>query len=418
MAIISCGKININFLIPILGGLIRIIRNVAFEIFKGNKKKSSEEHEILDKIFFSFTNGFYTEFGMIFAFIPFIILKYQTKNTEGPSKQNQARKNRLNKIIRKYYDTYEKKNIKSKYALICFAAFLDFCQTFLFFPFQSECHYNLWEFDILYLSLLSYIILKTKLYRHQFLSILIIIILGLGLNVVTYFKSISDDKIINDKIYPSEIIVKSISDLFLCLWVVVNKYIMEKYFCSPYEICMLEGIIIVLVSVLCICIIIIINLINGNITTVDFTSLLGLDNPLLYLTFMIVSSFYNISIYVTSDKLSPYHVLLALIVHECYFYVHTKLDANIIILNIIGFLILIVILIIFLFFIEILEFNLFDISKDTKKNIGIRANRESNYIPGSSEIDENDNDNDEPVDTQSLTSLLSHNNTQNENENL
>ena len=191
---------------------------------------------------------------------------------------------------------------------------------------------------------------------------------------------------------------------------------MEKYFCSPYEICMLEGIIIVLVSVLCICIIIIINLINGNITTVDFTSLLGLDNPLLYLTFMIVSSFYNISIYVTSDKLSPYHVLLALIVHECYFYVHTKLDANIIILNIIGFLILIVILIIFLFFIEILEFNLFDISRNTIKNIGIRADRDNDYISESSEIDEVDND--EPEGNQSLSNLLSYNTTQNENENV
>ena len=368
MAIINCGKINIIFLIPIIGGLIRIIRNYAFNIINENKSD-----EILKQIFLIFTNGFYMELGMVLAFIPYIILKYQTKKTVGSSDQTQSRKSRLT-IKFEYYDIYEK-NRKSKYKLICFATFLDFSRTFLLYPFHSECPYNIWEFDLLYLSLLSYIILKTKLYRHQYFSMIIIIILGFGLNVITYFKNT------NDKIDVIQIIVKLISELILSLNIVVNKYIMDKYFCSPYELCMLEGIIIVLLSVFCISIIIIINVINGNITNVDFISLLGLDKPFLYAIVMIITFFYNISIFVTNEKFSPCHVLLALIVHECYYYVNTDMEGKIIIiLNIIGLLILIVMLIIFLFFIEILELNLFAISKNTKKNIGIRADRENDCI--------------------------------------
>ena len=147
---------------------------------------------------------------MVLAFIPFIILKHQTKNTERTSQQIEAGKSRLNKIIRKYYDAY-KKIIKNKYKLICFAAFLDFSQTFILSTIQDECPYNLWEFDILFLSLFSYILLKTQLYRHQFLSILIIIILGFGLNVVTYIKNG------NQKIDAIQIIIKTINELFLCL---------------------------------------------------------------------------------------------------------------------------------------------------------------------------------------------------------
>ena len=209
---------------------------------------------------------------------------------------------------------------------------------------------------------------------------LIIIILGLGLNVVTYFKYKIDKNIENDEIYPSELIAKLISELFLCLGVVVNKYIMDKYFCSPYEICMLQGIVIILVTVFCIFIIIIINLIKGNIENVEFINLLGLNHPFLYSVVMIVSFFYNISIFVTSERLSACHVLLASIVHECYYFVTLSEEIKLICLNILGFSILIVMLIIFLFFIEILELNLFAISKNTKKNIGIRADRENDCI--------------------------------------
>ena len=404
MAIINCGKINIIFLIPIIGGLIRIIRNYAFNIINENKSD-----EILKQIFLIFTNGFYMELGMVLAFIPYIILKYQTKKTVGSSDQTQSRKSRLT-IKFEYYDIYEK-NRKSKYKLICFATFLDFSRTFLLYPFHSECPYNIWEFDLLYLSLLSYIILKTKLYRHQYFSMIIIIILGLGLNVVTYF--INEDNEIN----VLRIFSKILSELFISLCVVLNKYIMDKYFCSPYEVCMLEGSLGVLVLIFCICIIIIINIIDWNITTADIISLLGLDDTFFNIANVIAmfsSFFYNLSILVTIERLSACHVLLALIVHECYYYVPRKITN--IIWNIIGLLLLVVMFITFLFFVEILEFNLFEVSSNTKKNIGIRADRDNDYISGTSEIEETDSN--EQVGNQSLTSILTHNTSQNENENL
>ena len=407
MAIISCGKLNINYLIPIIGGLIRASRLIAGELLP-KKEDIDEKHKLLGDKLSVITTSVFIDLGMALAFIPFIILKYKSKKTIRPSEQIKDRERRLT-IKLEYYDIYEK-NRKSKYKLICFVEFLDISQV-IFSTIKSNCPYNFWEFDILFLSLFTCIILKTKLYRHQYFSMIIIIILGLGLNVVTYF--INEDNEIN----VLRIFSKILSELFISLCVVLNKYIMDKYFCSPYEVCMLEGSLGVLVLIFCICIIIIINIIDGNITTADIISLLGLDDTFFNIANVIAmfsSFFYNLSILVTIERLSACHVLLALIVHECYYYVPRKITN--IIWNIIGLLLLVVMFITFLFFVEILEFNLFEVSSNTKKNIGIRADRDNDYVSGTSEIEETDSN--EQVGNQSLTSILTHNTSQNENENL
>ena len=70
------------------------------------------------------------------------------------------------------------------------------------------------------------------------------------------------------------------------------------------------------------------------------------------------------------------------------------------ILNIIGFLILLLIFFMFLFFIEVLELNLFGISINTKKNIGIRANDDKKMDIGEIDLsfDENDIENEKILD--------------------
>ena len=65
----------------------------------------------------------------------------------------------------------------------------------------------------------------------------IILILGLVLNIIEYFKS--DDN--TNTLDPFEISMKFLTEIFLSLSVVIIKYNLEKNYCSPYEICIWEG---------------------------------------------------------------------------------------------------------------------------------------------------------------------------------
>ena len=70
------------------------------------------------------------------------------------------------------------------------------------------------------------------------------------------------------------------------------------------------------------------------------------------------------------------------------------------VLNFIGIFILLLIFFMFLFFIEVLELNLFGISINTKKNIGIRANddKKMNIDEIDLSFDENDIENEKILD--------------------
>ena len=66
---------------------------------------------------------------------------------------------------------------------------------------------------------------------------IIIIILGLGLNCIEYFKFDKEE----NKINLFEISIKLLSEICMIAIVVIAKYSMEKTYCSPYEICIWEG---------------------------------------------------------------------------------------------------------------------------------------------------------------------------------
>ena len=259
-----------------------------------------------------------------------------------------------------------------------------------------DCVYNLWIFDIIFISLFSYLILKTKLYKHQYISMIVIIILGFGLNIIEYLKS--DEKV---KIKPLEIFIKFIAEIFFCLNAVVNKHNMEKNFCTSYEICIWEGVINLILFVISLSII---NSIGATIADVKYPNNIyeyrnNFDKNDLYVIILVivVSCIYNLLVIVTCENFTPCHVLILLIINEYYYYL--KMNKNKI-LNIIGFLILLLIFFMFLFFIEVLELNLFGISINTKKNIGIRANDDKKMDIGEIDLsfDENDIENEKILD--------------------
>ena len=403
MSIISLGKVNIKILIPILGGFIRLIYKMLVKL--------NSKYEILLKN--PFILSIYTAIGMILAFIPLLILKSQSKkqikDKENYIEPNKAKKAKL-LIKLEHYDIYEVKRW-DKYKMIIIATLFDFTETSLSYIFCYNCIYNLWIFDIIFNSLFSYLILKMKLYKHQYFSMTIIIILGFGLNIIEFFKSN-----VGNSIKPIEILLKFIVEILFCLNIVVNKYNMETYFSSPYEICLIEGLINL---VLFIIILLILNKIGITIEDIkypdnfhEYKNNFDINDFILVILAIIINFIHNIFILITCNYFTPCHVLIILIIHECSSYLKTD---NEILLNILGIIILSVILFMFLFFIEVLEFNSFDFSLNTKKNISIRADSENaiNNFNNDISIDYEETENEDDK-IKSLGEILSSNK---ENEN-
>lgn len=367
MTIISCGQINIKILIPIFGGIIRLIGRFLLDI---NPKK-----EIVSKN--PFIISIYSAFGMSLSFIPFLI--YRSKNKNLISKENnklipqEIRESKLS-LKYQYYDA-NKHVKKEKYKLILLCTLFDFSETILINAFCNNCVYNLWVFDITIISLFSYLILKKNLYKHQYLSMIIIIIFGIGLNVIEYLKKGDED----DKINPIEIISKFLSEIFYSLNIVINKFNMEKNFCSPYEICLWEGLINFILFSICLLVLNALGLTIGDIiypeNFFDYYNNFDLNDIIVILINVFASFFYNILVLITCNEYTPVHVLIILIINESYYYF--KFIENNLILNITGFFILLLLFIVFLVFIEMIEFNICEISRNTIKNISIRAGRDS-----------------------------------------
>ena len=106
--------------------------------------------------------------------------------------------------------------------------------------------YNFWFFEIILISIFSSLFLKIKIYKHQYISMILILLLGFGLNVIEYFKA-DDEK---HKLDLLGIIIMFLSEIFFCLYSIISKHNMEKNFCSPYEILMWAGVIGIILNVI------------------------------------------------------------------------------------------------------------------------------------------------------------------------
>ena len=336
---------------------------------------------------------------MILSFIPYLIVKSRTKKKKSKDDMNllQTKESRLTLKL-EHYDIYEKKKW-SKYKLIFASSFFDSLQIITMNVFYRNYLYNLWIFDIIFISLFSYLILKRKLYFHQYFSITIIIILGLILNIIQLLKNDESFKLDGIKI-----LEKLLAEIFSSLANVIVKYNMEKFFCSPYEICLATGLIDFALISICLLILNIIGItVEGTKYPDNFFDYIKCFNEydIIFAFLNIVISFaFNLCIFITCETFTPYHLLIILIIHECYNYLNIKENK---LLNISSFFILALIAFIFLFFVEILELNIFGLSTNTKKNIELRAESdcsknyisENNYSREEPDIDNESNEEDD-----------------------
>ena len=81
------------------------------------------------------------------------------------------------------YNDLDKAIKYGKYKWILLSSFIDFIQTMSIDQFCSRCPVNMWIFDIAFISIFAYIIFKIKLYIHHYISIILIICVGISLDI-------------------------------------------------------------------------------------------------------------------------------------------------------------------------------------------------------------------------------------------
>lgn len=361
-SIIIFGEYNKNIIYPIISGVLDFIINIIL-----SKSKLSD---------FPILLYMGASFGMSLSFIFVIIYKYKNKfNKEkiNKAKIKKDKKNRDSKNDKTKYKNNHKnyslnidyeKDDKFKFIFIFLCGLLDFFETFLIFKFCSEVKLNLWIFDILFLSLFSYLIFRTRIYRHHILSIIIIIGTGLILDfVVGYYNGLLEIK--------NLIFFNLLTEILISLDVAITKYTMETKFYSPYEMCCYIGIMELIIYSLLFSLS---NFFNKLDTfKVDFKEFEIMD-LFVFIIIIIMKLFYNLFNFITVKNTSISHFMLIFIIGELSDYIIDIIDNDFksykIIAIITGF---IVILFMTLIFNEIFELNCCGLAKNTKRNISIRA---------------------------------------------
>ena len=364
MKIISFGKCDKNLIYPLIGGISRIVVNSILYLFKD--KVELNKHP--------FILGINAGFSMSLAFVPYIyILKYsKIKKEENLNDNNSYIDNLFNK-----YSPIEK---KQKYLIIFLCAFLDFLQRILVYLFSFNITNNIWIFNIIFLNMFTYILTKNPIYRHQYFSSAIMILFGIGLNILNLYKMKIEDV--------PMLFLSLFIEIIYSLGIVLAKYGMDNLFCSPYEITFYEGIFSLIINVIFLIIstniplskyfkytkLLKISEYNGEKYLDNFYTYINKINiaeVILFIVSMMGRVISNLFSHITIKHFTSSHVILLLIMGEISLDWKEKNTNE----AVITAFIFIVELFMLLIFCEIIEINLCGLKDNTKKNIEERAEK-------------------------------------------
>ena len=348
---ISIGKLDKNIIYPFIGGLSLFISRLIIS------QTGLSNHPIILSL------G--STFAMSLSFIFLIIYHFKNK-----SKNNKEIPNTENKGF-KLIENKEEKN-SSKFIYLLLASLLDFFETILGNKYCKDVILNFWIFDILFICLFSSLIFKIKIYAHHFLSIIIIIMTGIILD----FKEGLYKNFFSNFF---KIFIKFILEISISFDIIINKYIMERFNFSSYEMNFYEGCFgLFLYSIL---------LIVSKYTNflddffVKYNTYETKDE--IIFSFYIMAKFvFNLFFLITIKNTTSCHFLIILIIGELepHFQNLFKDNNNNFINKIIIIIALLFILFMTLVFNEVFEFNCFGLEKNTKKNIIKRVKIEENKL--------------------------------------
>ena len=361
MAIISFGNINKKILFAIFGGIFKLLSDLLIKFLRKSKKIEIREHP--------FILGINAGLGYCISFIPFLIFK---RNYEYLKQKNFDVDK---KLIYNETDDYFLEKREKKFRPWLIIAFCDFFQKLLSFIYISL--YNFWMFDILFILIFSHFILKVKLYKHHFISLMLIIIFGIIINIIyNIYEEISEE-------FFFKILNTFIIEIIFSLQIVVAKYAMEYKLSSPYEICLFEGVFILVINLILLIIFTFIPMSEIKyIKNTKYEGKMYIDNFFQYfskISYIEVISFiiimlgrfgFNIFCLLIIKYFTPSHSIIILIIGEVYFAFN---DLEPLWRVFIEYFIYALLIFVMLVFLEIIEINLWGLQKNTERNISLRA---------------------------------------------
>ena len=404
---IEFSEFNIKLLLPLI-----------FPIFKRIQDYSKKAYITQDNQIFK-TFRYFTSY--MFSIIPFLIIKCRTKNSKEKEKSTELNKENnnekgiqetrtvsmVNLSITNEITELKKKNDKKRTIYNIIFLFI-LCIMGLF------CYFFRWLFELEEFSeakqsigiffeifdyiLLSYFILKQKLYKHHFLSAGIIDVLLIILFIITipYRK--------NNKFFLSIVYFLFYSLCFGSYDILGKKY-MIKFFITPYFFMFIVGFINVII-------LLIYELfsyfLNPGISGITFgfrNNFHRVGDAFLFILDLILQDIWNLGIWLTVYYLTPCHYFISEYISEYVYYMieaREKKDTNkfysttnVVIFSICCFINFFLCLI----FNEIFILNFCDLDYNTRKRINQRISQEKNDLIDSQNLiemgTEKDEDNEE-----------------------
>ena len=306
----------------------------------------------------------YISISRFITVIPFIILKIRTKQVKGNYSKNKYKYELL-------YNDSSKEKITGKFGYIILSAIIYLFNSICFVvSFQIQT--NSWIWILLIASLFYYLIFKVKLYKHHYLSTILIILIGI---IIDLALNNLQNEIVNE---PLLLIMKYLKEIFFSFYNVIAKYVMERKYVSVYEFSFYVGLInLVLLGIFSILDHYFFKLFDykeyfNNFNGIEFLVMLGVISTQLAI---------NLTSLFTIKDNSPCHVFMMFVFGQLAYYINLK-----------GYSLLVIIGLVFIFFLtlifnEIIQINCWGLSHNTKKNIIERANRESLLIIDDETID-------------------------------
>ena len=380
MKLINLGKCDKHLIYPLIGGISNFTVSLILVYYRDSVEINKHP----------FILGINAGFGMSLAIFPYI---YFFKNSKI------GKRGKIINNVKNYGKLIERNNslLKcEKYIILFLCAFLDFLQKILVFIFHYNITNNTWVFNIIFLNVFTSMLTKNKLYKHQYLSSGIMILCGIGLNIIFLYQMKTKDIPI--------LFLSMLIEIIYSLAIVLAKYGMDFKFCSPFEITFYEGIFALILNAIFLSISSNIPLneefkYNDLLKISEYKGKKYLDNfytyfehlnyteILLFILTMCGRLLFNLFSHITIKHFTSSHIFLILIMGEISSLVWSERSTGEVF--IIGF-IFFVEFVMILVFCEIIELNFFGLDKNTRKNIEERAKLE-NY--------EDDYENDQKSDS-------------------
>ena len=358
MACISLGKIDKNIIPIIVGSIFCFLNRLLNEA-----KPQIYENTILTNIVISLSR--------FLTIIPLIIFKIKFKQDRSYNDKNNNSDKNSKSIVLIYKNNRIYVKGVAKYVLLSAVIYL--IQS-IFFALAFKATTNAWIWYILIASIFYYLMFKVQLYKHHYLSIIFIIVIGTVIDLTT------EAIIVDANNEPLALISKYVKEILFSLYNVIAKYVMEKKYISVYEFSFYIGAFNLIV-------LIIFSIFDNYFFHIysnygDILSNLGGIEILKVLGVLFTQVGINLGTLFTTKNCSPCHLFIIFVFGQVAYYINFDIYRGLVISC------LIIILFFSLIFSEIIEINLFGLSHNTKRNIIGRS--ESEILAKNETIEEMD----------------------------